>query len=199
MTTITARLEKQYPATNRNVMVRPLKENVVGNVETPLLLMLGTVGFVLLIACANVAHMLLARTSDRQKEIAVRVALGAGKARIVAQFLTENLLLATIGAVAGLLLALAGTRALVTLSPEYIPRVEMVSIDTHVVIFLICVTVLTAIAFGLTPAMHAAAGNLSDALKKGPPGDSDGVRSNTRSFLRPRSVHWHLGCLSAPV
>ncbi len=182
--TVTGRLEKQYPATNRGVSVTPLKQNVVGKIETPLLLMLGAVGFVLLIACANVAHMLLARTTDRQKEIAVRVALGAGKPRVIAQFLTENLLLAAIGAAAGLLLALGGTKALVALGPAYIPRVGMVAIDTRVVIFLMCITVLTALAFGLTPALQAAAGNLSDALKEGGRGDSDGVRRNQlRSFL----------------
>lgn len=182
--TVTARLEKQYPASNRGVMVRPLKENVVGNIETSLLMMLGAVGFVLLIACANVAHMLLARTSDRQKEIAVRVALGAGKARLVAQFLTENLLLASIGAAAGLLLAFAGIKALVSLSPADIPRVEMVAIDPRVLMFLICITVLTAFAFGFAPAMHAAAGNLSNALKEGGRGDTDSRRHNQlRSFL----------------
>jgi predicted permease len=184
MATVTGRLEKQYPATNRGVMVRPLKENVVGKIETPLMMMLGAVGFVLLIACANVAHMLLARTADRQKEIAVRVALGAGKARLVAQFLTENLLLAAIGAVTGLLLALAGTKALVTLSPAYIPRVQMVAIDGRVVLFLIAITLATALCFGLAPALHAAAGNLSDALKEGGRGDTDSVRRNRlRSFL----------------
>lgn len=184
MAAVTGRLEKQYPATNRNVVVRPLKENVVGNIETPLMMMLGAVGFVLLIACANVAHMLLARTADRQKEIAVRVALGAGKARLVAQFLTESLLLAGIGAVAGLLLALAGTKALVTLSPAYLPRVETVTIDGRAVLFLMGVTVLTALLFGLTPALHAAAANLSDALKEGGRGHSDGRRRNRlRSFL----------------
>ncbi len=182
--TVTARLEKQYPATNRGVEVTPLKEKVVGKIETPLLLMLGAVGFVLLIACANVAHMLLARTSDRQKEIAVRAALGAGKARLLAQFLTENLLLAITGALAGLLLALAGTKALVELSPEYIPRVEMVTIDRDVVMFLICITVLTSLMFGLAPALRAASGNLSDSLKEGGRGDSDGVRrSRLRSLL----------------
>jgi putative ABC transport system permease protein len=184
MATVTGRLEKRYPGTNRNVVVRPLKENVVGNIETPLMLMLGAVGFVLLIACANVAHMLLARTADRQKEIAVRMALGAGKARLVAQFLTGNLLLAGIGALAGLLLAAAGTKALVTLSPAYIPRVEMVAIDSRAVFFLMGITVATALCFGLTPALHAAAGNLSDALKEGGRGDTDGVRRHRlRSFL----------------
>ncbi|MGH9548090.1 MAG: ABC transporter permease, partial [Terriglobales bacterium] len=184
MATSTARLEKQYPDTNRRVRVTSLKENVVGKVETPLLMLLGAVGFVLLIACANVAHMLLARTSDRQKEIAVRAALGAGRARLLAQFLTENLLLATIGAAAGLLLALAGMRALIALSPAAIPRVELVAIDARVVLFLVCITVVTAVAFGLTPAMHAAAGNLSDALKEGGRGDSEGkVRTRLRSFL----------------
>ncbi len=182
--TVTGRLEKQFPATNRGVVVRPLKENVVGDIETPLLLMLGAVAFVLLIACANVAHMLLARTADRQKEVAVRVALGAGKARLVAQFLTENLLLAGVGALLGLALAFAGTKALVALSPNYLPRVENVGIDARAVIFLICITIFTALAFGLTPAMHAAAGNLSDALKESSRSTSDGMhRNQLRSFL----------------
>lgn len=182
--TITGRLEHQYPDTNRGVAVTPLKENVVGKVKTPLLLVLGAVGFVLLIACANVAHMLLARTSDRQREISVRTALGAGRARVIAQFLTENLLLAMLGASAGLLLAFCATKALIALSPAYIPRVEMVSIDGRVALFLLGITVLTAVVFGLAPAMHATAGNLSDALKEGGRGGSDGIRRNRlRSFL----------------
>ena len=182
--TVTGRLEKQYPGSNRNVVVRPLKENVVGDIQAPLMLMLGAVAFVLLIACANVAHMLLARTADRQKEVAVRVALGAGKARLFAQFLTENLLLSGLGALLGLALAFAGTKALVVLSPSYLPRVETVGIDGRAVLFLIGTTILTALAFGLTPAMHAAAGNLGDALKEGGRGTSDGVgRNHLRSFL----------------
>ncbi|HVN06953.1 MAG TPA: ABC transporter permease [Bryobacteraceae bacterium] len=184
MAAITGRLDRQYPATNRGVMVRPLMENVVGNIETPLLLLLGAVGFVLLITCANVAHMLLARTSDRQREIAVRVALGAGRARMIAQFLAEHLLLAGMGAAAGLLLAFAGTKALVALSPAYIPRVETVAIDAHAALFLAAITLLTALAFGLAPALHAAAANLTAALKEGGRGDSDGARHNRlRSFL----------------
>ena len=182
--TITGRLEKQYPGTNRDVFVTPLKENVVGKVETPLLILLGAVGFVLLIACANVAHMLLARTADRQKEIAVRTALGAGRWRVIRQFLTENLLLAAIGAAAGLLLAMWGTRGLVLLSPAKLPRIDMVAIDPPVVLFLLGVTVLTALTFGLAPAWHAAIGNLSGALKEGGRGGTDGIRRNRlRTFL----------------
>ncbi|MGC2662414.1 MAG: ABC transporter permease [Bryobacteraceae bacterium] len=184
MATVTARLEKQFPQTNRDVVVRPLKENVVGKIETPLLMLLGAVGFVLLIACANVAHMLLARTSDRQKEIAVRTALGAGRSRIVGQFLTESLLLSAVGASMGLLLALWATKALATLAPSYLPRVEMAGIDERVILFLFSVTLATAVIFGLAPALTATAGNLSVALKDGGRGDSDGVRrSRLRSFL----------------
>ena len=184
MAAITGRLEKQYPGTNRGVVVTPLKENVVGSIETPLLVLLGAVGFVLLIACANVAHMLLARTSGREREIAVRTALGAGRARVIGQLLTENLLLAAVGAAAGLLLAIWGTQALVTLSSAYIPRVEMAAIDGRVILFLLGVTVMTAVVFGLAPAMHATAGNLSGALKESGRGGGDGLRRNRlRSFL----------------
>src|SRR6202035_5733843 len=128
MAGITGRLEQQYPGTNRDAVVTPLKEKVVGQIETPLLVLLGAVGFVLLIACANVAHMLLARAAARQKEIAVRTALGARRLRVIRQFLTENLLLAFIGGCAGLLLAIWGTRALVALSPGNIPRLDSITV-----------------------------------------------------------------------
>src|SRR5579884_426550 len=181
---ITARLDRQFPATNRGVRVTPLRENVVGGIERPLFMLLAAVAFVLLIACANIAHMLLARTADRQKEIALRLALGAGKRRMLAQFLTENLLLAAIGAVFGLLLAVAGTNALVALAPAYIPRVETIAVDARVIFFLTIVTVLSAIVFGVAPAMRAAAGNLSAALKEGGRGDSGGTeRNRLRGFL----------------
>jgi putative ABC transport system permease protein len=181
---ITGRLERQYPGTNRQVFVTPLKENVVGKVETPLLIVLCGVGFVQLIACANVAHMLLARTSDRQREIAVRTALGAGRGRVMAQFLTENLLLAGLGAVAGMLLAMWGVKALVALSPADIPRVDTVAVDGRAILFLLAVTILTAALFGLAPAIQANAGSLSAALKEGGRGGSDGVaRNRLRAFL----------------
>ena len=181
---ITGRLERQYPGTNRFVKVTPLKENVVGKIETPLLVLLGAVGFVLLIACANVAHMLLARASARQKEIAVRSALGAGRARMVRQFLTENLLLAGAGGAAGLLIALGGTRALAALSPANLPRVEAVTIDSRVALFLFAVTILTGAVFGLAPALRASAVNLAGAMKEGGRGSSDGLRRNRlRSIL----------------
>jgi predicted permease len=182
--TITARLEQKFPGTNRDVMVTPLKQNVVGQVKAPLLLLLGAVGFVLLIACANVAHMLLARSATRQKEIAVRTALGAPRKRVIRQLLTENLLLAAMGASAGLLLAVWGTRALVALSPAFLPRVDTIRIDARVLLFLIAVTALTGVVFGLAPAMQASAVNLTDTLKDGGRGGSDSHRRNRlRSFL----------------
>jgi predicted permease len=182
--TITARLENQFPGTNRNVVVTPLKENVVGNIEASLLVLLGAVGFVLLIACANVAHMLMARSAARQKETAVRAALGAPRLRLIRQFFTENLLLAVLGASTGFLLAIWGTHALIALSPPNIPRIETVSIDARVAIFMLGVTVLTCLAFGLAPALQMSALNLSDVLKESNRGSSDSVRRNRlRSFL----------------
>jgi len=184
MATITALMEKKYPGTNREVEVTSLKETVLGDIRTPLLLLLGAVGFVLLIACANVAHMLLARAAARQKEIAVRTALGAGRWRLVRQFLTENLLLSTMGGAAGLLLAIWGTRALVALSPAHIPRMDAVPIDFRVVPYLFGVTLLTSVAFGLAPALQASTVNLNDTLKESGRGASDGVsRNRLRSSL----------------
>jgi predicted permease len=181
---ITGRLEQQFPGTNRNVVVTPLKEKVVGPIETPLLVLLAAVGFVLLITCANVAHMLLARAATRQKEIAVRAALGARRGRIIRQFLTESLFLGSVGGVLGLLIAVLGTRALIAMSPPNIPRVQTVSIDLHAALFLFAATILTSIGFGLVPALQASSVNVNDTLKEGGRGGSEGVQRNRlRSLL----------------
>ncbi len=184
MATITGRLEKQYPGTNHDYTVLPLKEKVVGDIRPALLVLLGAVGFVLLIACANVAHMLLARAAARQKEVAVRTALGAGRSRIIRQFLTESLLLTILGAGAGLLLAAWGIRFLVALSPAGIPRVETISLDSHVLLFMLVVSVFAGLAFGLVPALQASAVNLNDSLKEGGRGATEGIhRNRLRSLL----------------
>ena len=180
---ITARLEKEFPGTNRHVDVTPLKEMVVGDVQTPLLVLLGAVGFVLLMACANVAHMLLARSAARQKEIAVRAALGAPRARLVWQLFAENVLLGSLGAAAGILLSLWATPALIAGSPATIPRLETVSTDLRVTLFLVGVTLLTSLVFGLAPAMHLSALNLSETLKENGRGSDSLRRSRLRSYL----------------
>ena len=181
---ITGRLEQQYPATNRNVVVTPLKEKVVGGMKTPLLVLLGAVAFVLLITCANVAHMMLARAATRRKEVAVRAALGARRGRLIRQFLTESLLLGLLGGTLGLVLAVVGTKALLAMSPGNIPRVQTVSIDTHAALFLLAATILTSVGFGIVPALQASSVNMNDTLKEGARGSSEGFRrSRLRSLL----------------
>ena len=168
MNTIATRLEKQYPTynTRRGAVVVPLHEQVVGEIRPALLILLGAVGFVLLIACANVANLLLARAAVRQKEIALRLALGASRARLTRQFLTESVLLALFGAGLGLLLALAGIRVLRTFIPVTIAQVDTIAIDGTVLVFTLLVAVVTGIAFGLVPAIQGSHFNLNDTLKE---------------------------------
>ncbi len=178
MAGITGRLEREFPGTNQDMQVVSLREKVVGNIRPALLVLLGAVGFVLLIACANVSHMLLARAAARREEIALRTALGAGRWDVFRQLLTESLTLALMGGSAGLLLAVWGVRVLLAISPAAIPRVETVGVDGLVLLFALAISLLTGLAFGMAPAWRATAVNLSDALKEGKRGSSEGLRRN---------------------
>jgi predicted permease len=180
---VTAQLEQQFPGTNRNVVVTPLKEMVVGNIETPLLVLFVAVGFVLLIACANVAHMLLARATARRRELAVRTALGATRTRLVAQMLAESALLAVVGGACGVALAAWGVRALIAAAPAIIPRVATVSIDARVLGAALVLTAATAIVFGLVPALRAARVDLAASFRSADKSGSDGDRGRLRSAL----------------
>jgi len=184
MTALTARLEGEYPGTNRDVVVRTLADAVTGDVRLALLVLLGAVAFVLLIACANVAHMLLARASARQRELALRATLGATRGRLVRQLLTESLLLAVAGGLAGVLLAWLGIRALVALGPATIPRLATVGLDGGVLAFVVAVSLVTGVGFGLVPALQASGRDVNDALKEGARGSTEGGgRHRLRSLL----------------
>ncbi|HEX8942200.1 MAG TPA: ABC transporter permease [Gemmatimonadaceae bacterium] len=172
--TVTARLEREFPGTNRDVTVQSLKHKVVGTIETPLFILLGAVAFVLLIACANVAHMLLARAASRQKELAIRTALGATRGRLLSQMLVESALLAAAGGVAGLLLALWGVRALIVASPAIIPRTADVSVDARVLLMTLGISGATAIVFGLLPALRSARVDLAETFRDGDRGSTEG-------------------------
>ena len=183
LATITARLEQQYPGTNQDAQVVPLKERVVGKIRPALLTLQFAVAFVLLIACANVAHMLLARGAARAGEVAVRSALGAGRFRLIQQFLTESLILAIAGGILGLLLAVAGIRALVAFGPADIPRVDNISLDWRVTLFTLGVSFATGIGFGLAPARQASGLDPAEFLKEGGRTGDSTRRQRARNLL----------------
>src|SRR6185437_2883901 len=185
MTRIASGLEQQYPASNSKVGVKviPLKEEVVGNVQPLLLILLVTVICVLLIACGNVANLLLARAVTRQKEIAIRNALGAGRARIVQQMLTESVLLSLAGGALGLLVAWLGIYLLVMLKPANISRLTEIQLDARALGFTLVLSLLTGLLFGIFPALHASTPNLNETLKEG--GQSQGQSSR---HLRLRNL-----------
>jgi putative ABC transport system permease protein len=180
MNTIAARLEKAYPDfdTKVGISLVPLRTQFTGEIRKPLLILLGAVGFVLLIACSNVANLLLARGVSRQKEFGVRAALGAGRTRIVRQLLTESLILATVGGGFGLLLAWQGTDLLVSLSPPELFGPSRVGINLPVLLFTLGVSLLTGIIFGLVPAFESTRFELHESLKEGGKNIGGGARSH---------------------
>ncbi len=184
MANVTSSLSEQYPATNagNSAVVVSLYEDTVGNIRTPFLILLGAVALVLLIACANVANLLLARSTTRQKEIAIRSAMGALRIRLIRQLLTESILLSLAGGIGGLLIAVFGIRILMTLVPPDIPRTKEVGLDLGVLGFTLLMSLITGVIFGLAPALQASKVNLNEALKEG--GRSANAGSSTRSISK---------------
>jgi len=180
MIALGVRLAKEYP-TNHGIDVGPYKNVIVGDSGRSLLVLLGSVAFVLLIACANVANLLLARAARRRREITIRTAIGAGRVRLVRQLLTESVLLALGGSVFGLLLAYWGVRMFVSIAPATFPRVESIGVDTTVLLFTLGISIVTGVIFGLAPALHALHQRPGEALKQ------DEVRSGGGRGVRRAS------------
>jgi len=184
---LVASVQKQFPSDYPNgwgVRLRPLKDIVVGDVRQPLLLLLSAVGLVLLIGCANVANLLLARASARAHEMAIRRALGAGRARLIRQLLTESLILSLVGGTAGVAIAFAAREPLLRLIPETLPRLNDTSISWSVLIFALIVSILAGVIFGLAPVLQAGRLDLNQALnQEGRASTGSGERARTRRLL----------------
>jgi putative ABC transport system permease protein len=184
---IAANLRQQYmPGADRSnwgLTTQYLSELVVGDIRLALWILMGIVGLVLLIACANVANLLLARAADRQKEMAIRTALGAGRRRVIRQLLTESALLALIGGAIGLLLAWLGINALVKVNQVQIPRASEIGVDWRALAFTLGVSLLTGFVFGLVPALQISKADLHETLKEGGRTGSSGARAWVRNTL----------------
>ena len=183
---VSAELREEYPRENAGIGSdgAPLMDKLVGRIKPALRILMIAVGFVLLIACANVANLLLSRSAARQREFALRTALGAVRGRIVRQLLTESLVVALVGGILGVGIAVAGVNLLRSLDPGSVPRLQDVQVDQTVLLFALGVTLLTGVCFGLVPALQSARGQLVGALKEGGRGTSAGAsRQRTRATL----------------
>jgi putative ABC transport system permease protein len=185
MDAISARLAAEFPAENKGWTVRlvPLQKEIVGDIRTALLVLLGAVGLVLLIACANIANLLLTRATSRSKEIAVRAALGAGRARIIRQLLGETALLGLLGGAVGIALAYWGVKALSSLLPSSLPQMNPIRVDYFVLGFALFLSAIAGVAFGLVPAMFAASAGIQNALRESARSGESRNRRRARSFL----------------
>jgi predicted permease len=176
MDVVARNLATAYPEADKDVGIAlvSMKEDIVGNVRPFLLVLLAAVGFLLLIACANVANLLLARSMGRVRELAIRAALGASRRRVIRQLLTESMLLAAAGGALGLVFAFLGTRAALNTLPGTLPRANEISLDSRVLVFSLALSLFAAIVFGLAPAVRTSQVNLQDALKESGRGSSSG-------------------------
>jgi predicted permease len=185
LTGIASRLAREYPANPgwTDVAVAPIRDSIIGEVKTPLLVLMAAVGMLLLITCVNVASLLLARATGRQRELAMRAALGAGRGRIARQLLTESMTLALAGGGLGVMLGVVAVRGLAAAGGAELPRADTVQVDGAVLGFTLAISLISGVLFGLVPVLRASAGNLQGALRAGSRGSAGNAGQRLRSGL----------------